>query len=164
MVEKGENFWSISRLYYSSARYYRALWKANADKYPDIRVLHVNDEIIIPAVEDLDPAYIDAPGMAKRISRKDDATDLAAESLSSPPSPAAGKPTSRPLRNVSELDLPVSDTASSRNKVGRRTGLARVADDENDTSIDEPEVRQVAASATNRPGSEPPPGLQGPPQ
>ncbi len=144
VVEKGENFWLISRLYYSSGRYYRALWKANADKYPDISVLHVNDEIIIPAVEDLDPAYIDPPGMAKRISRRDDATDLAAESLSSPRSPAAGKPTSRPLRNVSELDLPVSDGASSRNKVGLRTSLARVADEENDNSIDEPEVRQVA--------------------
>jgi nucleoid-associated protein YgaU len=144
VVEKGENFWSISRFYYSSARYYRALWKANADKYPDISVLHVNDEIIIPAVEDLDPAYIDAPGLAKRGSRKDDAADLAAESLSSPRSPAAGKPTSRPLRNVSALDLPVSDTASSQNKVGRRTSLARVADEENDNSIDEPEIRQVA--------------------
>ena len=31
-----ENFWRISRLYYSSGRYYRALWKANAYKYPEI--------------------------------------------------------------------------------------------------------------------------------
>ena len=39
VVERGENFWTISRLYYSSGRYYRALWKANADTYPDIKKL-----------------------------------------------------------------------------------------------------------------------------
>ena len=61
VVEPTENFWTISRLYYSSGRYYRALWKANADKYPEIDKLKVNDVIIIPAVEDLDPAYIDPP-------------------------------------------------------------------------------------------------------
>ena len=33
-VEKNENFWTISRLYYNSGRYYKALWKANDDKVP----------------------------------------------------------------------------------------------------------------------------------
>jgi hypothetical protein len=61
VVEPKENFWTISRLYYSSGRYYQALWKANAAKYPDINVLHVGDVIVIPPVEDLDPAYIAAP-------------------------------------------------------------------------------------------------------
>ena len=145
MVEKGDNFWTISRLYYSSGRYYRALWKANADKYPDISVLHVNDEIIIPAVEDLDPAYIDAPGMAKRISRKDDATDLAAESLSSPRSPAAGKPTAAGRYATSPSSTCRSPTRPpAETKWAGGTSLSRVADDENDNSIDEPEVRQVA--------------------
>ena len=55
LVERGENFWTISRQYYNSGRYHRALWKANADRYPDINVLHVGDTIMIPAcVEDLD--------------------------------------------------------------------------------------------------------------
>ena len=58
LVEHGENFWTISRLYYNSGRYHRALWKANSDKYPDINVLHVGDTIMIPPVEDLDQAYI----------------------------------------------------------------------------------------------------------
>ncbi len=61
IVERGENFWTISRLYYSSERYYRALWKANDRKYPRIDILHINDVIIIPPVEDLDPAFIDPP-------------------------------------------------------------------------------------------------------
>ncbi len=61
VVEPLENFWTISRLYYSSGRYYRALWKANAGKYPEIDKLKVNDVIMVPAIEDLDPAYIDPP-------------------------------------------------------------------------------------------------------
>ena len=47
--------------YYSSGRYYRALWKANAEKHPEIDKLTVNDVIILPPVEDLDPAFIDPP-------------------------------------------------------------------------------------------------------
>jgi LysM domain len=58
LVERGENYWTISRQYYSSGRYYRALWKANEAKYPDINVLHVGDVIVVPAVEDLDPDQI----------------------------------------------------------------------------------------------------------
>ena len=61
IVESQENFWTISRLYYNSGRYYRTLWKANAAKYPKINELHVGDVILIPAVEDLDTEYIDTP-------------------------------------------------------------------------------------------------------
>jgi hypothetical protein len=61
VVERSENFWTISRLYYSSGRYYKALWKANAEKYPQIDMLQVNDVIVIPAVEDLDPKFIEPP-------------------------------------------------------------------------------------------------------
>jgi nucleoid-associated protein YgaU len=61
LVERGENFWTISRLYYNSGRYYRALWKANSERYPDVNVLHVGDTIMIPPVEDLDEAYILPP-------------------------------------------------------------------------------------------------------
>ena len=58
IVERGENYWTISRQYWGSGRYYRALWKANEAKHPDIEVLHIGDVIIVPAVEDLDPDYI----------------------------------------------------------------------------------------------------------
>ena len=61
IVERGENFWTISRLYYNSARYYRALWKANVQKIPKIDGLQINDVIVIPPVEDLDPTYIEPP-------------------------------------------------------------------------------------------------------
>jgi len=61
LVEHGENFWTISRLYYNSGRYHRALWKANSATYPDINVLHVGDTIMIPPIEELDQAYILSP-------------------------------------------------------------------------------------------------------
>ncbi|MGO9470400.1 MAG: LysM peptidoglycan-binding domain-containing protein [Isosphaeraceae bacterium] len=69
VVETGENFWTISGQYYGSGRYYRALWKANADRCPQIDGLHVNDVIIIPPPEDLDPNYIDPPGEHARSPR-----------------------------------------------------------------------------------------------
>ena len=47
-VTRGENFWTISRLYYGDGRYYRALWKANAQKYPKIDELYLNDVIDDP--------------------------------------------------------------------------------------------------------------------
>src|SRR5262249_28997639 len=58
LVERGENYWTISRQYWGSGRYYRALWKANEAKHPDIKDLRVGDVIIVPAVEDLDPNLI----------------------------------------------------------------------------------------------------------
>ena len=59
VVERKENFWTISRLYYGSGRYYKALWKANAEKCPKIDGLRVGDVIVIPAPEDLDSSLFD---------------------------------------------------------------------------------------------------------
>jgi nucleoid-associated protein YgaU len=69
VVEENENFWTISRQYYGSGRYYRALWKANADRCPQIDGLSVKDVIIIPPPEDLDPSFIDPPGDRSRSAR-----------------------------------------------------------------------------------------------
>ncbi len=70
IVNRGENFWTISRLYYGDGRYYRALWKANSKKYPNIEEIHINDVILIPAVEDLDPAYIGSPRRRRSAGRE----------------------------------------------------------------------------------------------
>jgi LysM domain len=150
VVERNENFWTISQLYYYSGRYYRALWKANEARCPDIKRLRVNDVIVIPAVEDLDPEYILPPGAQARLARgtrKDDATDLAESASPSSPaatnrSSAAGIPVRRSLRNDPELDLPGADPASSRNRLGRRAAQSHVADDHDNNN--EPEVRVAA--------------------
>ncbi len=70
-VEGRENFWDISRMYYDSGRYYRALWKANSDKVPDIAKLYQGTIIRIPPPEDLDPVYIDPPGKRPGSNRTD---------------------------------------------------------------------------------------------
>jgi outer membrane protein, multidrug efflux system len=58
-VRSGENFWTISLLYYRSARYSKALWAANKNAVPDFDRLTVGDKLIIPRVDQLDPALIE---------------------------------------------------------------------------------------------------------
>jgi outer membrane protein, multidrug efflux system len=58
-VRSGENFWTISLLYYRSSRYCKALWAANKDAVPAFDRLAVGDKIIIPGVDKLDPALIE---------------------------------------------------------------------------------------------------------
>ncbi len=117
-VTRGENFWTISRLYYGSGRYYKALWKANSQQYPDINDLHIDDVILIPAPEDLDPALIVQPSRstaAGRVrGRSPSSGDLA---RTNPPTaarrartaaPAETSNPGRPGQAEPELDLPIS--------------------------------------------------------
>ena len=172
VVEPLENFWTISRLYYSSGRYYRALWKANAAKYPEIDRLKVNDVIMVPAVEDLDPAYIDpspvrAPaslrtarnsGGRSRGSTRDNGDGLAESSESSsttaPAEPISTARTNRgsgdavPVRRSSrtdpDLDLPAADAVSRRDSASERTGRGIDRPLGDDDANDEPETRTAA--------------------
>jgi len=64
-VEKEENFWTISRLYYGSGRYYKALWAANRDTVPVIDQLREKQVIVIPAQEDLDGSLIEPARVAR---------------------------------------------------------------------------------------------------
>jgi hypothetical protein len=155
IVEKNENFWTISRLYYGSGRYYRALWKANSAKYPNIEDLHVNDVIRIPAPEDLDPAFIDPPGTrvaAKKGSRKDDAADLA-ESATAIPRRTVGRqsageiPVRRSSRDDLDLDLPATSTAARK---GGLTRAAAIDPDDRDADSDS-SVRYAARPSQSRP-------------
>jgi outer membrane protein, multidrug efflux system len=67
-VRGGENFWTISLLYYRSSRYGKALWAANKDAVPAFDRLTAGDKIIIPPVNQLDPALIEeAPPPAPSI-------------------------------------------------------------------------------------------------
>ncbi len=72
VVEKGENFWTISRLYYDSGRYYKALWAANRDRVSAIDQLYVGTTLRIPPPEALDPKLIEPPaGLAPLPERSD---------------------------------------------------------------------------------------------
>ncbi len=82
-VQRGENFWSISKRYYSSHRYYLALHAANRRQVPDITELYVGTVIRIPPPEALDRSLIVPPGRAQandgpavsRASRRGEAGD-----------------------------------------------------------------------------------------
>jgi nucleoid-associated protein YgaU len=172
VVEPLENFWTISRLYYSSGRYYRALWKANSAKYPEIDKLKINDVIMIPAVEDLDPAYIDQPrsrapsslgtarssGSRSRGTTRDNA-DAVAESSVAPSAATRGEPISTartnrgsgdaiPVRRSSrtdpDLDLPTPDVVSRRDNAPDRAGRLVDRPLGDDDASDEPETRTAA--------------------
>ena len=67
-VRNGENFWTIALLYYRSSRYGKALWAANKDAVPEFDHLKVGDKIIIPPVNQLDPALIEkAPRLPQHV-------------------------------------------------------------------------------------------------
>ena len=62
VVRAGENFWTISILYYRSHRFYRALHAANRRQVPKIDELYVGTVLRIPPPEALDRSLIDPPG------------------------------------------------------------------------------------------------------
>lgn len=110
-VRPGENFWTISKLYYRSGRYYKALHAANRAQVPDIARLFVGTVLKIPPPEKLDRSLIDretAPPVT-RTTRKADPADLA--DLAPPvrprllrPDPEAVEPPRRPTYKVKPND------------------------------------------------------------
>jgi hypothetical protein len=90
-VRSGENFWTISLLYYRSGRYGKALWAANKNAVPAFDRLTVGDKIIIPRVNQLDPALIEAvPAPAPPVPETVPVAEPA--NLPPPPPPPAGVP------------------------------------------------------------------------
>jgi nucleoid-associated protein YgaU len=61
VVQRGENFWTISRLYYNTGRFYKALWAANRATVPVIDRLYVGTTIQIPPPEALDRSLVERP-------------------------------------------------------------------------------------------------------
>jgi nucleoid-associated protein YgaU len=123
VVQSGENFWTIARLYYGSGRFYRALWKANSGLVPAPEKLRVGMTIRIPPPEALDRSLVTASPPSpetgtgsssesgsiktyRRTSRPVLQDDR--EEASAIPSSAM----SRPRRSEIELALPVADPSS----------------------------------------------------
>jgi nucleoid-associated protein YgaU len=70
VVQKGENFWTISRLYYGSGRFYKALWAANQDQVSAPDRLFVGTTIKVPPPERLDRSRIDPVDTARAATPK----------------------------------------------------------------------------------------------
>ena len=121
VVQPGENFWTISILYYHSGRFYRALHAANRKQVPDIRQLWVGTTLRIPPPEALDRTLIDPPSgrsgaadpAASTVSRTSRRADPAADEaeLTLParprlakPDPEAAPPPRRPTYKVRDRE------------------------------------------------------------
>ena len=62
-VRAGEDFWTISLLYYRSGQCCKALWAANKDAVPAFDGLNVGDKILIPPPDRLDATLIEVMPM-----------------------------------------------------------------------------------------------------
>ena len=126
VVEPDENFWTISRLYYSSGRYYRALWKANSAKIQKIDRLHVGDVILIPPVEELDPTYIDSSrARPARAAMGRGAHDEVAE-RAGPPSASSPRPESLATKRTTRKSVSRPSAKVAVPSVARSTTWADV--------------------------------------
>ena len=82
VVKQGENFWTISRDYYGTGRFYKALWQANRDKFAKPELLIVGATIRVPLPEALDPAWIIEPSSIRSSAKKSTSTPRVREASS----------------------------------------------------------------------------------
>ncbi len=90
-VRGGENFWTISLLYYRTGRYCKALWAANKEAVPAFDGLKVGDKIIIPRANQLDPSLFEEDP-APALAAPETVPVADPPKLPPPPPPAAGEP------------------------------------------------------------------------
>ena len=102
-VKSGENFFTISRLFYRSGRYYKALHAANARQFPVITDLYVGATIRIPPVEALDRSLVVAPSLVTPAAGVD------------APASAVSRTSTRRTEPVDELEQP----SNPRNRAPR---------------------------------------------
>ena len=162
-VEGKENFWDISRMYYNSGRYYKALWKANEDKVPQIDKLYRNTVLRIPPPEELDPAYILPPGShAKRPANMAAAPTPAAESdarladqTRTDTRAADAVPIRRARRSDVELNLPVAeaDAPEGGTRTRDRSGFSRDFDTSGDRDRERDSDRDADSDISSGPGA-----------
>lgn len=137
VVQSGENFWTISRDYYGSGRYYKALWSANRQQVARIDQLHVGDTIRIPAMESLDKSLIETPNVAgKRQAPTDDQPEAVARSrdnravrtgneiesipTDAPVAPKRKTMTPQPQNPGEIISEPIGETAARASATGGR--------------------------------------------
>jgi nucleoid-associated protein YgaU len=110
-VLRGENFWTISRRYYGSGRYYMALWKANRETVSAPERLVVGATIHIPPPEALDPALIEP---ARVLRPAASAPSARLRRTSRPVAQDGAAPRSARRSSDVELALPIADPFSGR--------------------------------------------------
>ena len=125
-VQRGENLWTISRLYYGYGWYYKALWEANKENVAAVDKLYVGQTIRIPPPEDLDPAYVESARKEFEADRK--ARGLASSSRGAGGTDSRATPVNVSLRKASrsadldsgelKVSLPTADPLGHGQSVG----------------------------------------------
>jgi outer membrane protein, multidrug efflux system len=108
-VRNGENFWTISLLYYRSSRYCKALWAANKNAIPEFGGLAVGQKILIPRPDQLDPALVEE--IQPPAQSLPEMGPPGAEPLNLPPPPPATMPA--PFGQKGTEDAAVKDTVGT---------------------------------------------------
>lgn len=132
-VEPGENFWTISRTYYTSGRYYRALGQANADQFKRLEDLYVGAVIRVPPPEDLDPAYIDPPPSRADRNQNPIVSETNSRTIGSRADDemdSGAVPVRRAGRSELELHLPIAEPRAERSPSAPRREDRYVAEPE----------------------------------
>jgi nucleoid-associated protein YgaU len=142
VVQRGENFWTISKLYYGSGRFYKALWKANsrAVKAPDALV--VGDTIAIPPPESLDRKLIDPPGGSVASAGQSTVRDPATRKVRGPDG-AMSLPVGRAARDVEDMAALEPESPRPSHVVRDGETLRSIARDRLGNSRREAEIRQL---------------------
>ena len=102
-VRSGENFWTISQLYYGSGRYYKALWEANRDRVPEIDKLYVDSTVRIPPPEALDRALVDVSGAGESSPASSSTTRRRSVASSRGSSPSSSIELALPVGNPNDV-------------------------------------------------------------
>jgi nucleoid-associated protein YgaU len=156
VVQSGENFWTISRLYYGSGRFYKALWKANADRVPRPEDLRVGDTIRVPPPEQLDPKLVDSPP-AQQPSSRTPPRDAEAKRVAQAAGSLVMLPLGRPSRPSNLEDDPEPQPPTATHVVRPRETLRSIARDRLGDARREGEILdlnldQLGEDPTLRPG------------
>ena len=112
-VRGGENFWTVSLLYYRSGQYCKALWAANRNAYPDFNRLNVGDKLIIPPMNQLDATLIEpAPAQVSPMLERVPAAEPPKPTEAPPKPPAEGLigPFGQ-MDSKDPVDTPTGDTS-----------------------------------------------------
>jgi nucleoid-associated protein YgaU len=127
VVQKGENFWTISRLYYGSGRFYKALWAANQDQVSAPDRLFVGTTIKVPPPERLDRSRIDPVGtvQAARPSPKREAAPRTQEAADV----IMMLPRGRPTAESASVAVPKPEKTYPSHVVKRHETLRSIARD-----------------------------------
>jgi NodT family efflux transporter outer membrane factor (OMF) lipoprotein len=108
-VRGGENFQTISLLYYRSSRFSKALWAANKEVVPAYDRLAIGDKIVIPRPDQLDPALIEEVPPAQPPGPENKPADAPAVLPTLPPPPPAGSPSTPFGPNVTNTPAATND-------------------------------------------------------